>query len=327
MTLVRRQFLQAAAAALAAPVMAPIAWARSDYPARPVRVIVPFPPGGGTDIFARLAAQKLGERLGQQFYIENIGGAGGNTGTGQAARANPDGYTVLFAFGSFAVNPSLYATVPYNPAKDFEPVTLAVATPTTLVTHPSVPAHTVKELIELVRAHPGKYSYAHGGFGTPPHLTGEQFRLSLALDLVPVPYSGAGPSNAAVLANHAPLGFSSLAAAAPYVKDGRLRALAVSSSARSLALPDVPTMAEAGLPEIVGDSWVGVLLPAGTTKDIVTLLHGAIVQIMAQPDMKERLAMLGYEPVASTPEEFGKRIKVELETWGRVIRSANIKAL
>jgi tripartite-type tricarboxylate transporter receptor subunit TctC len=326
-TLIRRQFLQAAVAALVSPTMASITWAQSNYPTRPVRVIVPFPPGGGTDIFARIAAQKLSERLGQQFYVENIGGAGGNIGIGQAARAKPDGYTVLFAFGSFVVNPSLYARVPYNAVNDFEPVTLAVATPTTLVVHPSVPATTVEELIDLIRANPGKYSYAHGGFGTQPHLTGEQFRLSLALDLVHVPYSGAGPSNAAVLAGHTALGFSSLAAAAQYVKDGQLRALAVTSNTRSSALPDVPTMAEAGLPEIVGDSWVGVLLPAGATKDIVGLLHRTIVQIMAQPDMKERLATLGYEPIASTPEDFGKRIKVEFETWGRVIRSANIRTL
>ena len=232
---------------------------------------------------------------------------------------------MLLAYGSFTVNPSLFAKVPYDPCKDFEAVTLAVATTTALTVNPAVPAKTVKELIDLIRANPGKYSFASGGFGTPPHLTGEQLRLSLALDLVHVPFTGAGPSNASVVAGHTPIGFSSVAAAAAHVKDGKLRALAVTSKTRSQVLPDVPTMAEAGHPDIAGDSWIGVLVPAGTPKDVIALLHRQIVQSIAQPDMKERLLTLGYEPVASTPEEFAERIKVELETWGKVIRAANIK--
>jgi tripartite-type tricarboxylate transporter receptor subunit TctC len=322
---IRRRSLRVAAGALVLSVLAPVAWAQSNYPARSVRVIVPFAPGGGTDIFARVTAQKLSERLGKQFYVENISGAGGNLGTAQAARATPDGYTVLFAFGSFVVNPNLFAKVLYDPVRDFEPVTLAVTTPTALVVNPAVPANTVAELVALIKANPGKYSFAHGGFGAQPHLTGEQFRLALALDLTQVPYSGAGPANASVVAGHTPVGFSSLAGAAPYINDGKLRALAVTSKARSQLLPDVPTMAEAGLANIVGDSWVGVLLPAGTPHDIVSLLHREIVEIIAQPDMKERLATLGYEPVASTPEEFAQVIKDELDTWGKVIRAAGIK--
>jgi tripartite-type tricarboxylate transporter receptor subunit TctC len=326
MRLICRQILLIMGAAFALSATGPMVWAQAKYPERPVRVIVPFPPGGGTDIFTRLAAQKLSERLGQQFYVENISGAGGSTGTGQAARAAPDGHTVLFAFGSFVLNPNLFAKVPYDPIMDFEPVTLAVSTTTTLTINPSVPATTVKELADLVRANPGKFSYASGGFGTQPHLTGEQFRLSLGLDLPHVPFGGAGPAIISVVGGHTPIGFSSLAAAVPQVKDGKLRALAVTSKTRSQALPDVPTMAEAGLPEIVGDSWVGVLVPAGTPKTIITVLHRELVQIVGEPVMNERLATLGYEPVASTPEEFAERIRAEMETWGRVVQAANIKA-
>jgi tripartite-type tricarboxylate transporter receptor subunit TctC len=273
-----------------------------------VRVIVPFAPGGGTDIFTRIAAHKLSDSLGQQFYIENIAGATGNLGTGQAARARPDGYTVLFAFGSFVLNPLIHATVPYDPQKDFAPVTLAVVATTAVIVHPAVPASSVKELVALIKANPGKYNYATGGVGAQPHLVGEQLRLSLGLDLVHVPFGGAGPANASVVAGHTPIGFASLASAAPYVKDGKLRALAVTSKTRSQSLPDVPTMAEVGYPNVEGDSWVGVLVPAGTPKEVVTTLHHEIVKIIALPDMKERLATLGYDPVGSTPEEFARRI-------------------
>jgi tripartite-type tricarboxylate transporter receptor subunit TctC len=323
--LIRRQFLLFTAAALAMSARPRLASTQSIYPSRPVRVIVPFPPGGAGDIFARPVAQKLGERLGKPFYVDNIAGAGGNAGTGQAAKAAPDGYTVLFAFGSFAVNPSLYAKVPYDPHKDFEPVTLAVAITTALTVNPSVPAKTVKELIDLIRANPGKYSFASPGLGTQPHLTGEQLRLSLALDLVHVPFTGAGPSNTSVVAGHTPIGFSTLAAAVPLITDGKLRVLAVTSKTRSQTLPDVPTMSESGYPDIAGDSWIGVLVPAKTPKDIIGALHREIVQIIGQPDMRERLVTLGYEPVASTPEEFAQFIKTELETWGKVIRAADIK--
>jgi tripartite-type tricarboxylate transporter receptor subunit TctC len=286
---------------------------------------VPFAPGGGTDIFTRIAAHKLSESLGQQFYIENIAGATGNLGTGQAARARPDGYTVLFAFSSFVLNPLTHAKVPYDPQKDFAPVTLAVVATTAVIVHPAVPASSVKELVALIKANPGKYNYATGGVGAQPHLVGEQLRLSLGLDLVHVPFGGAGPANAAVVAGHTPIGFASLASAAPYVKDGKLRALAVTSKTRSQSLPDVPTMAEVGYPNVEGDSWVGVLVPAGTPKEVITTLHREIVKIIALPDMKERLMTLGYDPVGSTPEEFARRITAELETWGKVIRAANIK--
>jgi tripartite-type tricarboxylate transporter receptor subunit TctC len=325
MKLPRRRVLHLAVSAAALPAVSRIAQAQA-YPTRPVRIIVPFAPGGGTDIFTRIAAQKLSEYLGQQFYIENVAGAAGNIGAGQAARARPDGYTVLFAFGSFVVNPSIYAKISYDPQKDFEPVTLAVVAPTVLVVNPAVVATSVKDLVALIKANPGKYNYASGGVGGQPHLVGEQLRLSLGLDLVHVPFNGAGPAIASVVAGHTPIGIASLASAEPYVKDDKLRALAVTSKTRSQSLPDVPTMAEAGYPNIEGDSWVGVLVPAGTPKEVITTLHRALVKIVALSDMKERLVTLGYEPVGSTPEEFARRITAELEIWARVVRAANIKA-
>jgi tripartite-type tricarboxylate transporter receptor subunit TctC len=290
-----------------------------------VRVIVPFAPSGTTDIFARLAAQKLTERLGKSFYVENIAGASGNIGTGQAARAAPDGYTILFAFSSYVVNPTLFDKIPYDPNKDFEPVTLAVASTAVLSVNPSVPAHSVNELIALIRANPRTYSFASPGAGTQAHLAGEQLRLSLGLDLVHVPFNGAGPSIASVVAGHTPIGVSTLATAGPHIKDGKLRALAVTSKTRSRIEPQIPTMTEAGYPDIEGDSWVGVLVPAGTPKEIVARLYREIVAVIALPEINERLITIGFEPVASTQQEFATRIASEIETWGKVIRAAGIK--
>ena len=325
MKLPRRRVLHLAAGAAALPVVSRIAWSQT-YPTRPVRAIVAFAPGGVTDSFARLMAQKLSEHLGKQFYVENITGATGNIGTGQAAKAAPDGYTLLFAFSSYVVNPTLFDKVPYDPYKDFEPLTLAVTSTTVVTVHPSVPAKTIKDLVALVRANPGKYSYSSAGAGTQAHLAGEQFRLSLGLDLVHIPFNGGGPAIAAVVGGHTPIGFSSPAASIPQIKEGNVRALAITSKRRSQILPDVPTMAEAGYPEIEGDSWVGVLVPAGTPKDIISLLNHEIVKVIALPDMKARLGELGYDPVGSTPEEFAARIKVEIEMWRKVIRAAKIKA-
>jgi tripartite-type tricarboxylate transporter receptor subunit TctC len=325
MRVTRRQCLCVAGAALAIPTLAGFAWAQQSYPARPVRVIVPFAPGGTVDVFARVTTQKLSDRLGKQFYVENIAGATGNIGTGQAARAVPDGYTLFFAFSSFVVNPSLFAKVPYDPINDFAPITLAVASTHVITVNPSVPANTMRELVALIKANPGKYSFASGGTGTQAHLLGEQFRLSLGLDLVHVPFNGAGPAMASVVAGHSPIGFSTLASAAAQITGGQVRALAVTSKARSQLLSTVPTTAEAGYPDIEGDGWVGVFAPAGTPKEIVTSLHREIVKIIASSDMKERLPTLGFEPVASSPEEFAARIKAEVETWGKVVRAANIK--
>jgi tripartite-type tricarboxylate transporter receptor subunit TctC len=295
------------------------------YPSHSVRAIVAFAPGGVTDTFTRLMAQKLSENLGQQFYVDNVPGATGNIGTAQAAKAAPDGYTLLFAFSSYVVNPTLFDKIPYDPDKDFDPVTLAVTSTTVLTVNPMVPATTVKDLVALIKANPGKFSYSTAGAGTQAHLAGEQFRLLLGLDLVHVPYNGGAPAIAAVVGGHTPIGFSSPAASIPQIKQGNVRALAVTGNKRSQILPDVPTMAEAGYPEIVGDSWVGVMVPARTPQNIVTLLHREIVAIIALPDIKERLVTLGFDPVASSPEEFGRRIAAEIETWAKVIKAGNLR--
>jgi tripartite-type tricarboxylate transporter receptor subunit TctC len=321
----RRRFLDLVVGAAALPAASRTAVAQS-YPTRPVRIIVAFAPSGTTDIFARLAAQKLTENLGRQFYVENIPGASGNIGTGQAARATPDGYTILFAFSSHVVNPTLFDKPPYDPYKDFESVTLAVSSPTVLSINPAVPARTVNELVALIKGNPGKYNFASPGAGTQAHLAGEQFRMKLALDLVHVPYNGAGPSVASVVAGHSPIGFSTLASAGPYIKAGTLRALAITSKRRSRIEPEIPTMTEAGYPDIEGDNWVGVLVPARTPKEIVTLLHREIVKILASEDIKERLTTIGFDIVASTPEEFDSRIRAEIEIYGKVIRAGNIKS-
>jgi tripartite-type tricarboxylate transporter receptor subunit TctC len=321
----RRRFLLLAGTAVGSLVASSIASAQT-YPARPVRVIVPFAPGGPTDVFARLMAQKLSEEAGAQFFVENIAGAGGNIGTGRAAQSAPDGYTMLVNGANFVVNPALYPQVPFDPIRDFDPVTLAVTAAAVLTVHPSLPAQTVRELVDVIKAHPGKYSYASPGTGTPPHLVGELFRLSLGLDLVHVPFNGGGPAIASTLAGHTPISFGSTAPAVPLVKDGKVRALAVSTKTRSHALPDIPTMAEAGYPDVEGESWFVVVVPAGTPTEIITLLHRDIAKIIMLPDMKERLATLGYEPVVNSPEQCAALMKTEMTRWTKVIRDAGIKA-
>jgi tripartite-type tricarboxylate transporter receptor subunit TctC len=304
----------------------PLAALAQSYPTRPVRIIVPFAPAGPTDVFARLLVQKLSQNLGQQFYIENQVGAGGNIGMGNAARAAPDGYTIVFVSTSFIVNPSLYAKIPYDPFKDFASVTLAAVSPNVLTVHPSVPAMDVKQLIAHIKANPGKYSFASAGLGTTPHLSGELFKLSQGLDLVHVPFNGSAPAIQSALAGHTPIAFTVVTPVVPQVKEGKLRALAVTTPKRSSALPEVRTLAEAGLPDQEADTMQGILVPAGTPKAVIDLLHREIVKAMALPDMMERMAVLGFEPVANTPEEFAARIKLEIPKWAKVIRDANIKA-
>jgi tripartite-type tricarboxylate transporter receptor subunit TctC len=325
MKLPRRRFLHLAAGFSALPALSGLAKAQS-YPARPVRVIVPYSPGGPTDVCARLIAQKLSDRLGKQFYVEDIAGAGGNIGTGQAARTAPDGYTILITVNSYVINPTLYEKVPYDALKDFEAVTQAAIFQSAMFVHPSVPAHTVAELVALIKANPNKYSFASPGFGTPSHLLGEQFRVATNVDLVHVPYGGSGSAVTAVVAGNPSIGFAALSAALPFVQAGQLRALAVMSQHRSQALPDLPTIAEAGYPDLDGDAWVGVLVPAGTPKDVTARLHQEIVEIINEADTRERLAALGLEPIGDTPEQFSAQLKVEMAKWTRIIRAANIRA-
>jgi tripartite-type tricarboxylate transporter receptor subunit TctC len=325
MKLPRRQFLQLAAAAIAAPAVSKAALAEM-YPARPVRVIVPYAPAGPADILARLTAQKLSESLGKQFYVENIGGAGGNIGMGQGAKAAPDGYTVLVVPPNIVVNPAMYETVPYDPYKDFDPVTIAVTSPTVLTVHPSLPVQDVKGFVALIKSGGAKYSFASPGTGTPPHLIGEHFRLSLGLDLVHVPFNSAGLAITSTLAGHTPIAFTSLPPAVPQIKEGKLRALAVTSKTRSQALPDVPSMAEAGYPDIEGQGWFAFIVPAGTPKDITALLNREIIKTIALPDIKEKMTTLGFEAVGNTPDDAAALFRSESAKWAEVIRGAGIKA-
>lgn len=313
------------AAAFFLPGLAP-AVAQQPYPNRPVRLLVPFAPGGTSDVFARITADKLSQRLNQQFYVENVPGASGNIGTGQIAKAAPDGHSLLIAFSSFIINPSLFASVPYDPLKDFEPIMLGVTGTHVVTVTPSVPAKSMSELLALIRATPKKYNFAHGGAGTPGHLLGEQFRISQSLDIVPVPFNGAGPAIASVIGGHTPIGITALAPASPQIAAGALRALAVTSKQRTRFLPDVPTTAEAGLPDLVGDLWVGVMAPARTPPDIIATLNREFAAVLAIPDTRERLAAVGFESVAGTPDAFRAQLTTELGFWRKVIEGAKIKA-
>ena len=294
------------------------------YPDKPVKIVVPFAPAGPTDVMARLIAQKLSESLKQQFFVENHPGAGGNIGMMQVARSAPDGYTILVASSSYTVNPSLYAKNPYDPFKDFAPITLAAASPNILVVHPDVPAKTVKELIDYVKANPGKYSIANPGIGTTPQLAAELFKLTYKLDTASVPFGGAGPAIQSAVGGHTPIVFSALPPTAPQVQGGKLRALAVTSAKRSATLPDVPTMAEAGIKGQESETMQGIFVAAGTPKEIVDLLNREIVKVMALPDVKAKCAQLGFDVVANTPAEFAKYIKTDVAKWAGVIKEAKV---
>jgi len=295
------------------------------YPARSVRMIVPFAAAGPTDVIGRIIAQKLSEDLGQQFYVENVPGGGGNTGTAQAAKSPADGYTILVVSTGFIINPSLYAKIPYDPFKDFSPVTLIAASPNVLTVAPSVPAKSVQELIALIKANPGKYSFAQPGTGSTPHLSGELFKLSFGLDLVMVPFTGAGPAITSTIGGHTPIAFTALPPALASIQEGKLRGLAVLTGKRVAGLPDLPTMAEAGVPDQEADTLTGIVVPVGTPPEIVDLLHREIVKIVALPDVQEKLAALGFIAIADTPAEFAARLKSEFAKWAKVIKDAGIK--
>jgi tripartite-type tricarboxylate transporter receptor subunit TctC len=325
MRLNRRRLLTGACTSLGIAALPRVA-SSQQYPARPVRVIVPFAAGGPNDLAARIIAQGLSDQLGKQFYVENIGGAGGNIGAGQASKAAADGYTIFVASPSYVVNPTLFETVPYDIHKSFDAVTLAATAPTVLTVHPTVQAKTVKELVTLIKNSPGKFSYASPGAGTPPHLLGELFRLSLQLDIVHVPFNSGGAAIGSTLAGHTPVSFGALPPAVQHVKENRLRALAVTSKTNSQALPGIPSIAEAGYPEIAADIWTAVLVPAGTPRELTSLLQREIAKLIAQTDVTDRLASLGYQPVANTSDECAAHIAAEYTKWGKVIRDAGIKA-
>ena len=324
MKLPRRAILQLAAGA-GASIAAPRAVRGESYPARQVRVVVPFAPGGPTDIFARLIVQKLSEQLGKQFYIENVGGASGSIGTAQVAKAPPDGYTILFNVNSFVINPIFFDKVAYDPFRDFEPVMLAARNDVIFAINPSLPPKTVVEFVAFAKARDSRLTFSSGGTGSVTHLVGAQFGMSVGLDVVHVPYNGAGPAVAATVAGHVPAVFSSAPPVIPHITEGRLRALSVTGRVRSPSLPDVPTMAEAGFPETKGDQWVGVFAPAKTPKDVIAVLNRELAKALASADIKERFATIGFVPVGSSPEEFGGLLKSDTENWAKVIRAGNLK--
>ena len=294
------------------------------YPDRPVKIIVPFAAAGPTDVVARLIAQKLSEKFGQQFYIENIAGAGGNLAMGAAAKATADGYTILFVSSSFTVNPSLYVKAPYDAEKDFAPVTKAAGSPNGLFVHPDIPAKSVKELVELIRANPGKYTFASPGIGTTPHLSSELFKLTFGLDFALAPFAGGAPSIQSVVAGHTPMCFQAIPPATALVKDGKLRALAVTAATRSPALPDVPTLDELGIKDQEAETMQGVLVPAGTPQPIVDLLQVEMARIVSLPEVKDKLLAIGLEPSGMSQAEFAAYIKADLAKWKKVIADAKI---
>jgi tripartite-type tricarboxylate transporter receptor subunit TctC len=297
----------------------------SDYPNRPVKLVAPFAPGGPVDAVARVLGPALSERLGQQFYVENHPGGSGNIGTALVAKAAPDGYTVLVISSTLVVNPSLFAKLGFDTTTDLAPVSLVGVSPQVLLVHPSVPATNLAELVAWVKASPGKYSYAHAGTGTPGYLAGEMLKQVFGLDLVPVPFNGGGPAITSTIGGHTPILYTSISTAAAHVKQGSVRALAVTGAHRSPALPEVPTLAEAGARDQESEIIVGVLVPSGTPRDIIERLNREIVAIVALPAVRERLAALGFEPIASTPAEFAARIQAEIAKWAKVIHDANIK--
>jgi tripartite-type tricarboxylate transporter receptor subunit TctC len=297
----------------------------SDYPARPVRVIVPFAPGGVVDVMGRLLAQKLSDATGKNFYIDNIGGAGGNIGTRTAAAAPKDGTTIAITSSSFVVNPGLHAKVPYDPIKDFSPITIAAVSPNVVVVHPRETATNLKQLVESIRNAPSKYSFASAGVGTTPHLSGELFRLSAGLDLVHVPFAGAGPALQSTVGGHTLIAFSALPPAVPLVKNGSLRALASTSVKRLNALPDVPTMAEQGFSGQEAETLLFVLAPADTPADVVNWLNGEIRRIVERPEVQRQFDTLGFTALATTPGDSAERIRVEIAKWSKVIKDANLR--
>ena len=293
------------------------------YPTKAVRLIVPFPPGGTTDILARAVAQTLSESWGQQVIVDNHPGAGGNIGSDLVAKAPHDGYTLLMGtVGTHAINPSLYAKMPYDHVKDFAPVILVAGVPNVLVVNPSVPAHSVQELIALAKANPGKLNFASSGNGTSIHLSGELFKTMTGTQITHVPYKGSAPALTDLIGGQVQLMFDNLPSSLAFIKAGKLRALAVTSSTRSAALPDVPTLAESGLPGFEASSWFGVLAPAGTPREVVVKLNGAIDAWLSSAQAREKLASQGAVAAGGPPDAFARHIATESDKWAKVVKAS-----
>jgi len=316
----RRACAVAALIALAGPAQA------QTYPTKPIRLIVPFPPGGGSDTMGRIIGQKLGERLGQQVVVDNRPGAGGSIGADVAAKAPPDGHILLLGSASeIAQYPNVNPKLPYNPQRDFEPITLVGNVPLLLVVHPSLPVRTVREVIALARSSPGKLNFSSAGNGSTTHLAVELMRLETGIKLSHVPYKGSVPAVTDLVAGNVQLGMPTMPAALPFVRSGRLRAIAISTAKRSPTLADVPTVREGGVKDYDAVLWTGVLAPAATPQPVITRLHGELAQIVRLEDVKEALAKQGAEPVVTTPEQFSAYIRAEFSKWGKVVKAANVQ--
>jgi tripartite-type tricarboxylate transporter receptor subunit TctC len=297
-----------------------------DYPNKPVRFIVPYAPGGSSDVLARTLGQKLAESMGQQFVVDNRPGAGSMVGTDVAAKSAPDGYTIILSDMPHAINPSINAKVPYDPVADFSPVTVIGVSPMFLFSNPNAEAKSLKELIALAKAQPGKIAFASGGNGATTHLVAELLQAHAGIKLIHVPYKGAGPAIADVAAGQVPIAFTSMATAAALMKANRLRVLAVTSPKRLAAFPDVPTFTESGLPALTFEHWWGVMAPARTPPAIVAKLNAELIKALGAPDVRERFAALAVEPRTTTPEQFRTLIQSDLGRWAKVVRDAGIKA-
>jgi tripartite-type tricarboxylate transporter receptor subunit TctC len=295
------------------------------YPVRPVRLVVAFPPGGSVDSVARVIGPPLAAALGQPVIVENRGGASGNIGTELAARAKPDGYTLLIHTIPFVANAHLYKAMPYDPLKDFAPVSLLCSSPAVLIVHPSVPARSVAELLQLAKSRPGALNYSAAGAGTNPHIAGELFNMLGGVDIVAVQYKGGGPALVAVLGGEVGITFQNISEAVPHVNGGRVRALGVTSTKRSAALPGVPTLAESGVPGYEFTTWHGVLAPGRTPRDLVLLLNAKLKAVLHSPEVSARFAQLGLDIIASSPEEFSAHLKKEFDKWGRVVSERHMR--
>ncbi len=296
------------------------------YPAKSIRVIVPFPAGGNADVFARALAQKMADAWSQGVVVDNRAGAAGIIGTQLVAKAPADGYTLLMGTtGTHTTNPAVYEKLPYDPVKDFAPVSNFADSPFLLVVHPSIPAQNLKQLIALAKARPGQLHYASFGTGSSAHLAGEMLRTAAGINIVHVPYKGGPPALADVVGGHVALMFNALPAVIPQVKAGKLRAIAIAAQKRAPSAPDMPTFAEGGIPDFEAGSWYGVLAPAGTPRDVIAKLHGEIVRVLALPDVKQRLAAEGAVGIGNTPEQFADQIRKDMARWAKVAKAANVK--
>lgn len=311
--------------ALATGLLATAALAQT-YPDKPVKFVVPYPPGGGTDVIARIVQPRMQALLGQPIVIDNRGGAGGSVGTDVVAKAPADGYTVLFTLNSHTVNPAIYARLPFDTQKDFEPVGMVASLPQILAVNPAFAANSVAELIAQAKAKPDGLSYASVGVGSPGHLAGELFNLRAGIKTVHVPYRGGGPAVTDVMGGQVPLLWVSIPAAAQFVKTGKLKALAVSTLKRSAAFPDVPTMQEAGVADFEVDSWYAMFVPVRTPKPVIDRLNAVLNQVLREPEIREKLLAQGSEAVGGTPEQLARAVTAELPKWAKLAKDANIKA-